>query len=86
MIKIASSGVVSSGVIIAKIYPAREINTFNISEEMLVNKIKDKNPNVIYIDDFDKIVEFLKENVKEEDLVITIGAGPINYVSKKLVD
>ena len=73
-------------VIIAKIYPAREINTFNISEEMLVDKIKDKNPNVIYIDDFDKIVEFLKENVKEEDLVITIGAGPINYVSKKLVD
>lgn len=73
-------------IIIAKIYPAREINTFNISEEMLVDKIKDKNPNVIYIDDFDKIVEFLKENVKEEDLVITIGAGPINYVSKKLVD
>ena len=73
-------------VIIAKIYPAREINTFNISEEMLVDKIKDKNPNVIYIDDFDKIIKYLKENVKEEDLVITIGAGPINYVSKKLVD
>ena len=73
-------------IIIAKIYPARETNTFNISESMLVDKIKDKNPNVIYIDDFDKIVEFLKENVKEEDLVITIGAGPINYVSKKLVD
>ena len=53
---------------------------------MLVDKIKDKNPNVIYIDDFDKIIKYLKENVKEEDLVITIGAGPINYVSKKLVE
>ena len=73
-------------IIIAKIYPAREINTFNISEDMLVDKIKDKNKNVIYIDDFDKIVEFLKENVKDEDLVITIGAGPINMVAKKLVD
>ena len=73
-------------IIIAKIYPAREINTFNISEDMLVDKIKNKNKNVIYIDDFDKIVEFLKENVKDEDLVITIGAGPINMVAKKLVD
>ena len=72
-------------IIIAKIYPAREINTFNISEDMLVDKIKNKNKNVIYIDDFDKIVEFLKENVKDEDLVITIGAGPINMVAKKLV-
>ncbi len=73
-------------IIIAKIYPAREINTFNISEDMLVDKIKDKNKNVIYIDDFDKIVNYLKENVKDEDLVITIGAGPINMVAKKLVD
>ena len=70
--------------IIAKIYPAREINTFNVSEEMLVDKIKISNPNVIYIDDFDKIVDYLKENIKEEDLIITIGAGPINYVSQKL--
>lgn len=73
-------------IIIAKIYPAREINTFNISEDMLVDKIKDKNKNVTYIDDFDKIVNYLKENVKDEDLVITIGAGPINMVAKKLVD
>lgn len=73
-------------IIIGKIYPAREINTFNISEDMLVDKIKDKNKNVIYIDDFDKIVNYLKENVKDEDLVITIGAGPINMVAKKLVD
>lgn len=73
-------------IIIGKIYPAREINTFNISEDMLVDKIKDKNKNVIYIDDFDKIANYLKENVKDEDLVITIGAGPINMVAKKLVD
>lgn len=72
-------------IIIATIYPAREINTFNINEEMLVEKIKEKNKNVIYIDEFDKIVNYIKENVKPNDLVITIGAGPINKVSKKLV-
>ncbi len=72
-------------IVIAKIYPARETNTFNISEEMLVDKIREINPNVRYIDEFDKIVDFLKDNIKQDDLVITIGAGPINYVSKKLV-
>jgi UDP-N-acetylmuramate--alanine ligase len=73
-------------IIIATIYPAREINTFGISEDMIVEEIKRYNENAIYIDDFDKIVEYLKENVQEEDLVITIGAGPINKVGLKLLD
>ncbi|MEG0826649.1 MAG: UDP-N-acetylmuramate--L-alanine ligase [Bacilli bacterium] len=70
-------------VIIATIYAAREINTFNINEDMLVKKIKEYNDNAIYIDDIDKIVQFLKDNTKSNDLVITIGAGPINNVGLK---
>ena len=65
-------------------YPAREINTFNISEEMLVDKIKEKNPNVIYLDSFDSILEYIKNTVKEKDLVITVGAGPINKIAQSL--
>ena len=72
-------------VIIAPIYPAREINTFNINEDMLVNKIKEKNPNVVFIDSFDKIVEYIKKNVSPDDLIITIGAGPVNKISNELV-
>lgn len=52
---------------------------------MLVDEIRSKNNNVCYIDNFDDIVAFLKENVKENDLVISVGAGPINEVTKKLV-
>ncbi len=73
-------------VIIAKIYPARETNTFGITEDMLVEEIKNYNDNVIYIDDFAKIVDYLKENVQPDDLVITIGAGPINKVALGLLD
>ena len=73
-------------VIIAPIYPAREINTFNISEDMLVEKIKKKNPNVIFLDSFEKITNYLKEHIKEKDLVITVGAGPINKIAKDLVE
>ena len=71
-------------IVIAKIYPAREKNIYNVQEEDLVNLIKEKNNNVIYIDDFNKIVNYLKENIEENDLVITIGAGPINEVAKQL--
>lgn len=71
-------------IIIAPIYPAREINTFNISEEMLVDKIKEKNPNVIYLDSFDSILEYIKNTVKEKDLVITVGAGPVNKIAQAL--
>ena len=73
-------------VIIAPIYPAREINTFNISEDMLVEKIKEKNPNVIYIDSFEKITAYLKEHAKEKDIIITVGAGPVNKIAKDLVE
>lgn len=72
-------------IIIAPIFAAREENIYNVTENDLVNLIKEKNNNVIYIESFDKIVDYLKENVKKDDLVITIGAGPINEVAKLLV-
>ena len=53
---------------------------------MLVDIIKNKNPNVWYIDSFAKIEDFIKEKVQEKDLVITIGAGPINKVANSIVN
>ena len=72
-------------IVIATIYPAREENIYNVKEEDLVRLIKENgNQNVVYIDDFNKIVDYLKENVKENDLVITIGAGNANKIGKML--
>lgn len=72
-------------IIIAPIYPAREINIYNVKEEDLVNLIKPYNNNVVYINSFDKIVTYLKDNLQENDLVLTIGAGPVNEVGLKLL-
>lgn len=69
-------------IIIAPIYAAREENIYNVKEEDLVNLINKKNKNVIYLDSFEKITEHLKKVIKEDDLVITIGAGPINKVAE----
>lgn len=73
-------------IIIAPIYPAREQNIYNVQESDLVDLIKKDNPHVIYLDSFAKIVTYLKENLQPNDLVITIGAGPVNEVGLKLLD
>jgi len=72
-------------IIIAPIYPAREINIYNVKEDDLVNLIKPFNDNVLYIDSFEKIVDYLKNNLQDNDLVITIGAGPVNEVGVNLL-
>lgn len=73
-------------IIIAPIYPAREKNIYNIKEEDLVNLIKNNNNNVIYIDSFNKIEDYLKRIIEPNNLVISIGAGPINKVLEGIKD
>ena len=73
-------------VIICDIYPARETNIWNVKEEDLVNLIKKENTNVIHISTYPLIADYLKEHVKENDLILTIGAGPINNVAKILLN
>ena len=39
-----------------------------------------------YISNFDDIIEFLKRNVKPNDIVITQGAGTVTQIGHKLVE
>jgi len=73
-------------VIICDIYPAREENIWNVKESELVDLIKKNNSNVIHIPTYQEIANYLKENVKKDDLILTIGAGPINKVAKTLLN
>ena len=54
-------------IIIAPIYPAREINTFNVKEMDLVELIKPYNNNIQYIESFEKIIDFLNDSVEPND-------------------
>ena len=74
-------------VIITDIYAAREINQFGISPEDLVNKINELKPNkAIYISKFEDIADYLKEHVKDEDIILTVGAGSITKLGKMIVE
>ena len=67
-------------IIITDIYAAREKNTFNISSEDLVQKINTFKEKAVYIKEFEDIASFIKDNAKPNDIVLTLGAGPVYKV------
>ncbi len=77
------AAVLSKGdnVIITEIYAAREKNTIGISGKDLADKID----GAIFIEAFEEIAQYLKKNAKENDTVLTIGAGTITKLSQLLV-
>ena len=73
-------------IIVVDIYAARENNTYGISSEDLVNKIQSFGTEAKYIPDFEECVDYLKKNVKENDIVMTLGAGTVTKIGPMLVD
>mgnify|MGYP002517017580 FL=1 len=73
-------------VIVIDIYAAREKNTYGVSEEQIVNKLKEDNVDAIYISDYDEIVDYLRKHVKENDIILTLGAGNVTKIAKKLIE
>lgn len=72
-------------IIITDIYAARETNTYNVSSEDIVQKIKDIGRKAIYIKDFDDIVSYLKEHVQKDDIILTLGAGTVTKIGPMLL-
>ena len=72
-------------VILTDIYAAREIDTGIVSSKMLSDAINSFSNNCTYIPTFEEIKTYLKENVKENDLVLTVGAGSITKLGYELI-
>lgn len=71
--------------ILTDIYAAREIDTGVVSSKMLSDSINKTSNNCTYLPTFDEIKKYLKENVKENDLVLTVGAGSITKLGYELI-
>ncbi len=72
-------------VILADIYAAREKNTIGISSADLADLIAEKGGRSVYIPDFESIKEYIYDNVKEGDLLITMGAGNVVDIADQLI-
>lgn len=72
---------ISDKVVLTEIMGSREINTYDIHTEQLAEKI----PGSVWFDSFDTIAQYLYDNVKSGDLVITLGCGDVYKIAKKLI-
>lgn len=73
-------------IIVTDIYAAREKNTYGISSQDLVNEITKLGRKAYYISDFNEIVNFVKSNALNNDLILTMGAGTITNISTMLAE
>jgi len=76
----------ANNLIITDIYAAREVDTGIVSSKQLAEAINDVTGNCLYMSSFDDIATYLKENVNENDIIITIGAGTITKLSHTLTE
>lgn len=72
-------------IIVLDIYAARETNTYNISSKDLVNKIISLGKDAKYMPNFENCVTYLKNNVKENDIILTLGAGTVTQIGPMLL-
>ncbi len=81
----ATSFDVVDKIIITDIFAAREKNNLGISSLDLVNKIKQRGKDVIYISNFSDIEDYILKNVSEDELLITMGAGNVDIIANDLI-
>ena len=67
--------------VLAEIYAARERNTIGISSADVAEKI----PGAVFCETLPEVTQFLRANVREGDVVITMGAGDIFRAGEALL-
>ena len=73
--------------ILRDIYPASEAPIPGINSQMLAKKIEETTgQKVVYITSSAKVEDYLAQEVKEGDLVMTVGAGDGYKIAEKLVE
>ena len=71
--------------VLADIYAARETDTLGVSSAGLAEEVKKLGTDTHYFPSFEEIEDFLKENCKAGDLLITMGAGDVVRVGEDLL-
>ena len=73
-------------IIVTDIYAARENNTYNISSKDLVDEIIKLGKDAKYIPSLEECADYLKANVKENDIVLTLGAGTVTEIGPMIIE
>ena len=71
-------------IIIIDIYAAREVNTYGIHESDLIDELKKLGKEAVHISNHDEVIDYLKDNVSQEDIIVTLGAGNVTKIANKI--
>ena len=73
-------------VIVPHIYFVRdsEVEKTRVSAQDLVDRLEAKGTRALHVGSFDEIVEHLEMHCRPGDLVVTMGAGPVNKIAKDI--
>lgn len=70
--------------VLLPVYPAREKPFEGATSFQLYRLAKEKGKNAKYFATFQRAADFLRRNVKENDLVLLVGAGDVNELAQLL--
>jgi UDP-N-acetylmuramate--alanine ligase len=76
---------VADHVLLADIYAAREPFDETISSKDIEKLLREKGCDAVYLGSFEEIEKYFKNNYKNNDLLITMGAGNIDSVGVNLL-
>ncbi|MBQ8526019.1 MAG: UDP-N-acetylmuramate--L-alanine ligase [Clostridia bacterium] len=71
----------AENLIIADIYAAREKDTGLVSSKKLADAID----GAVYLDSFEKIEGYIRQNASEGDVILTVGAGNVVKIGENLI-
>ena len=74
--------------VLTDVYSAGEKKIEGIDGESIVKEVKENNKNkeIYYVKEREKIAEFLLDKIKEDDLIITMGAGDGYKTGEELIE
>lgn len=73
-------------IIVTDIYAAREKDLGTIHSKMLVESLSKLGKEIVYIDGFNEICNYVKAHCLPNDMLITMGAGTVTNLGKMLLN
>lgn len=75
----------ADSVVLADIFPARETNIYGVSSQDIVDRLKKKGKEAIFLPTFSEIEKYVREHCVPGDVLITMGAGDVVKVGDDLL-
>jgi UDP-N-acetylmuramate--alanine ligase len=73
-------------IVLLDIYPAGEKPLPGVNSELLFRGIKDTGKDIEYIQEKDSIQDYLNSELREEDILLTLGAGDVWKIGEEFLD